>query len=72
LPRIRRIMFRWVGVAPDDRVRDAGCGTGDTTRLLAEMVGPSGTVIGVDTDATSLDEASARIVADGLRLGRAR
>jgi SAM-dependent methyltransferase len=31
-----------------DRVLDVGCGFGDTTLRLAELVGPSGSVLGVD------------------------
>jgi SAM-dependent methyltransferase len=31
---------------------DAGCGPGETTRLLAQRVGPSGRVLGIDLDAS--------------------
>lgn len=34
--------------AEGDRVLDAGCGFGDSTRELAELVGPSGSALGVD------------------------
>lgn len=37
-------------VAPGARCLDAGCGPGETMRLLAERVGPTGTVIGLDVD----------------------
>lgn len=33
---------------PGDRVLDIGCGFGDTAQRLAELVGPDGTVLGVD------------------------
>jgi ubiquinone/menaquinone biosynthesis C-methylase UbiE len=41
-----------VGLAPGQRCLDAGCGPGETMRLMAERVGPSGSVTGVDVDAT--------------------
>lgn len=33
---------------PGDRVLDVGCGFGDTTQRLAELVGPKGDALGVD------------------------
>ena len=33
---------------PGDRVLDVGCGFGDTTQRLAELVGPNGAALGVD------------------------
>ena len=33
---------------PGDRAVDVGCGFGDTTRRLAELVGPAGEAVGVD------------------------
>jgi ubiquinone/menaquinone biosynthesis C-methylase UbiE len=36
------------GVRPGDRVLDVGCGTGYFVRMLAEAVGPIGSVVGVD------------------------
>ncbi|HEY1704030.1 MAG TPA: class I SAM-dependent methyltransferase [Trebonia sp.] len=59
-------LFRQAGIATGHRVIDAGCGTGDTTRLLARMVGPEGTVIGVDQDPSSLETARASAAAEGL------
>jgi SAM-dependent methyltransferase len=34
--------------SPGDRVLDLGCGFGDTTRRLAELIGPDGEAVGVD------------------------
>src|SRR5271165_4116279 len=33
---------------PGERVLDIGCGFGDTTVRIAELVGPSGEAVGVD------------------------
>jgi ubiquinone/menaquinone biosynthesis C-methylase UbiE len=41
-----------IALAPGARCLDAGCGPGETMRLLAERVGPAGEVVGVDVDAT--------------------
>ena len=32
-----------------------GCGTGNSTKMLADMVGPEGEVVGVDPDAEYLE-----------------
>ncbi|MDE2571494.1 MAG: methyltransferase domain-containing protein [bacterium] len=37
------------GIAPGMAVLDAGCGTGDDVRAIAELVGPAGRVAGVDS-----------------------
>jgi len=44
-------LFDEVGIAPGASCLDAGCGPGETMRLMAERVGPSGHVLGVDLDA---------------------
>jgi Methylase involved in ubiquinone/menaquinone biosynthesis len=45
------------GIQPGMRVADLGCGTGMVTQLLAELVGPSGEVIGVDLSGDQLEQA---------------
>ena len=45
---------------PGLRVLDVGCGTGALTEGMANLVGPSGTVVGVDRDAQHIAHASSR------------
>jgi ubiquinone/menaquinone biosynthesis C-methylase UbiE len=44
-------LFDQVGLAPGATCLDAGCGPGETMRLMAQRVGTSGHVTGVDIDA---------------------
>src|SRR5690348_2967432 len=37
-------------LVPGSRCLDAGCGPGETMRLMAERVGPAGYVLGIDVD----------------------
>jgi SAM-dependent methyltransferase len=54
-----------VGLGRGARCLDAGCGPGETMRLMAERVGPSGSVTGVDVDAALGADAIARLHASG-------
>ena len=47
------------------RVLDVGCGPGDVSLLLAERVGPTGEIVGVDTNDRVLQLARARVSASG-------
>jgi len=47
-----------VSPKPGSVVLDMGCGPGDLTRGLAEKVGPTGSVVGVDPDAGRIKVAS--------------
>jgi ubiquinone/menaquinone biosynthesis C-methylase UbiE len=53
-------LFREAGICPGMRVLDIGCGMGDVSMLVAHLVGPSGRVVGVDRDGTTLGKARAR------------
>ena len=48
------------------RVLDVGCGVGDVTLLAARLVGPSGSVVGIDRDGESLQRARQRAAEAGL------
>jgi SAM-dependent methyltransferase len=52
--------------SPGERVLDVGCGAGESTLELAELVGPSGRVIGVDLSGALLEAARARVDRVGL------
>jgi SAM-dependent methyltransferase len=64
-PAGRRILLQ-AGLKQGMTVADFGCGVGMTTRLLAEMVGPSGTVTGIDISSAQLKEARDICAAKGL------
>lgn len=58
-------LFDQVALGPGARCLDAGCGPGHTMRMMAERVGPSGQVTGIDVDADVGDEALALLLAAG-------
>ena len=47
-PGARALLLR-AGIRPGMKVVDLGCGVGMTTQLLAELVGPTGEVLGDET-----------------------
>ena len=49
-PATARLLDR-IGLAPGATCLDAGCGPGETMRLMARRVGPDGAVTGIDADA---------------------
>ncbi len=55
-PGARRVLLQ-AGIRRGMRVADLGCGTGMVTQLLAELVGPSGQVIGVDFSGAQIKQA---------------
>lgn len=59
-------LFREAGIEPGLRVLDLGSGLGDVSMLVARLVGPSGEVIGIERDASSIVRARARVAAAGL------
>lgn len=55
-PELRGVLGS-LNLAPGMHVLDAGCGTGEALSWLHELVGPSGTVVGVDLSAAHLEAA---------------
>ena len=60
---ITRRFFQEAGVSAGMRVLDVGSGAGDVAFMVAEMVGESGEVVGVDRSATAVSAATARVAA---------
>jgi ubiquinone/menaquinone biosynthesis C-methylase UbiE len=53
-------VLRAAGVGRGMRVLDLGCGNGDTLLLIANIVGPSGLVVGADPSAEAISVAEKR------------
>jgi len=60
-------LLRSAGIAPGLRVLDLGCGAGDVAMLAAELVGPSGRVVGIDRNPQVLWMAAERADRAGLQ-----
>ncbi len=58
--------LRDAGVKPGMKVLEVGCGAGDVSLMLAELVGPEGQVVGVDLNPQVLETARARARAAGF------
>src|SRR5712692_581024 len=59
-------MLLAAGIERGMRVLDVGCGVGDVSFLVAALVGPEGSVVGVDLDAEALKLAEVRRTAQGI------
>jgi SAM-dependent methyltransferase len=64
-PSTRRL-FEEAGITVGMKVLDVGSGAGDVALIAADLVGPSGTVIGVDPNPSILETARRRVRAAGL------
>jgi SAM-dependent methyltransferase len=61
-----RRLFERAGLGPGMMVLDVGTGAGDVALIAAEMVGASGSVVGVDRNPEVLETARARALTAGL------
>jgi SAM-dependent methyltransferase len=59
-------LIRAAGIGPGMHVLDIGCGMGDVSFLVSDIVGPEGSVLGVDLDGTALKFANQRRAARGI------
>jgi ubiquinone/menaquinone biosynthesis C-methylase UbiE len=64
-PYTRRLLDD-AGITSGMKVLDVGSGAGDVALLAAELVGPGGTVVGVDSNPLILEIARKRMQAAGL------
>lgn len=60
IPRLRAWSIAVLGLKPGERVLDIGSGTGEHARALAEAVGETGQVVGVDPNEGMRAEAARR------------
>ena len=61
-----RAALERVNPRPGERALDVGCGAGQSTLELAELVGPRGSVVGVDVSEPLLARAKERVSAAGF------
>jgi SAM-dependent methyltransferase len=61
-----RQLFQEAGITTGMRVLDVGCGSGDVAFLVADLVGPSGEVIGADRAAAAVKRATLSAQARGI------
>jgi len=66
LGSITERLLRSAGIEHGMRVLDLGCGAGDVSMLAGKLVGPSGSVVGIDPNADVLAVARARAQAKQL------
>jgi len=59
-------LLREVGIGPGQRVLDLGSGMGDVAMLVARLVGPTGGVVGIEREPSSIARAESRAAAAGL------
>jgi SAM-dependent methyltransferase len=65
---ITAALMPFAAVKTGERVLDVGCGCASTTLALAEAVGPSGSVTGIDISRPMLDVARRRVAERGAKI----
>jgi ubiquinone/menaquinone biosynthesis C-methylase UbiE len=63
--RVTHWLLEAAGITAGMKVLDVGSGAGDVALLAAKLVGPTGTVVGVDVNAAVLETARERVRAAG-------
>jgi ubiquinone/menaquinone biosynthesis C-methylase UbiE len=58
--------LRVAGLRPGMRVLDVGCGPGDVSFVAARLVGPTGSVLGLDAAGEVIERARTRAAEEGL------
>ena len=71
-PEIVAMMLEQLRLTPGMRVLEIGAGAGYNAALLAELVGPAGSVTSIELDPELADEAAAHLAAAGYSPARAR
>ncbi|HEY7851105.1 MAG TPA: rRNA adenine N-6-methyltransferase family protein, partial [Ktedonobacterales bacterium] len=71
-PEIIAVMLQQLRVQPGMRVLEVGAGSGYNAALLAELAGPTGSVVSLEIDETLAAEAMTRLSAAGYAPERAR
>ena len=71
-PRTVRSMLALLDVHPGHRVLDVGSGSGWTTAILAELVGPAGLVVGVERVPELVRTGAENVAATGMPWAQVR
>ncbi|MEW6470687.1 MAG: methyltransferase domain-containing protein [Actinomycetota bacterium] len=69
IPQVEQIEAQAISelrLVSGSRILDLGCGTGEDTRRLGALVGPTGSVVGLDASEAMVDTARRRSVGTGL------
>ena len=65
-PEVVNSQALWAGIRPGMRVADIGCGCGKTTAILADLVQPGGSIVGVDGSRERIEYAAAQYETKGV------